>query len=147
MPLNESSGPQRSNLTKEQKGQAMAAIFGLQERPMAVEGLTAQDIEKMRTLVAQHDSGQKMQEFDLNNPPRAQYVHKEFPKMVYHHESRKHQVVKSAEHLELAIEAGYQTEPFVAEAEPVQLDSASAREAAAVDAQLAEANRKKKGTK
>ena len=44
---------------------------------------TAAEIEKMRLYVMEHDKQQQVNEFDLNNPPRVDYSHQHFPKVVY----------------------------------------------------------------
>lgn len=51
---------------------------------MSPEPITATDIEKMRHLVAQHDSTSKKTTIhDLNNPPKEPYRFQKFPMMVY----------------------------------------------------------------
>ena len=138
MPINEAAGYTRNNLTKEQKRQAEAAIFGLQEIPVSPE-LTQDEIERMRTILAQHDSRKGVQEFDLNNPPKKPYVHQEYPRVMYHHGKRQMRVAKSPDEVHAAEAAGWQKEPFLPEgAEPpeIELDPESAQEAAEADAKL-----------
>lgn len=146
MALNEAGGPKRSNLTREQREQAEAAIYGFVERPMANQQFSPDDIERMRTILAQHDSQKQTNEFDLNNPPKERYVHQEFPRMVYHHEERKTRVVKNAAELHQYLAEGWSKDPYPMEAPAPALDAASSREAAAIDKQIAELN-KKKGSK
>ncbi len=133
------AAPRRSNLTREQKQQAEAAIYGLQENFMA-PSLTKDEIERMRAIVAQHDSqGRgKIQEFDLNNPPKQPYTHQEFPRVMYHHGKHITRIAKDAEEMDAAISAGWSKEPFPAVPEPEEpeLDAESAAEAAELDAKL-----------
>ena len=150
MPLNE-AGPARSNLTKQQKHEALAAIYGLQETPMnpsqGPAHFSAHEIERMRTILAHHDATTaKQQEFDLNNPPRTNYVHQEFPKLVYDLNGEGklvHKVVNDRDEHEAALADGWANEPKApVEADEIELDAATTAEVAAVDAQL-----KKKTTK
>jgi hypothetical protein len=140
MPINEASGLRRSNLTKEQKREAEAAIYGLKPIDhMQYAELTAQEIERMRAIVAQHDRGQRAEEFDLNNPKTAPYRYQRFPKMIYSHAKRDSRIVRSEDELQGFMELGWTDQPYPAEpTETVQLDAASAAEVEQVDRKLAE---------
>jgi hypothetical protein len=48
---------------------------------------------------------------DINNPPHKRYVHQEFPKMVYHHESGQTLTVQDEKQLKLALKKGFETKP------------------------------------
>lgn len=147
MPINEASGLRRSNLTKEQRREAEAAIYGLKPiDPMQYAELTAQEIERMRAIVAQHDrSTGKSEEFDLNNPRTAPYRYQKFPKMIYHHAKRDNRIVRSEDELQGFYELGWTDQPYPAEpTETVQLDAASAAEVEQVDRKLAELRAAKK---
>lgn len=77
--------------------------------------LTNDEIEKMRALVADQDArsgGNVPKEFDINNPPRAPYVHQDFPRVVYHHKKRVHKTVQNEEELAEAVKLGFQKEGF-----------------------------------
>jgi hypothetical protein len=152
MPLNE-AGPPRSNLTRQQKHEAMAAIYGLQEIPQmnnqGPQAFSAHEIERMRAIINHHDSKQKAAvEFDLNNPPRTNYVHQPFPKLVYNldrDDKPVHKLVHDADEHEAAIAAGWENEPMKpAEVEETELNPADAAEAAKVDGEL---KKKKKAAK
>lgn len=55
-----------------------------------VPQFTAEEIEKMRSLVLAHDKEKNaVNVFDPNNPPKVPYSHKEFPKVVYDHKASK----------------------------------------------------------
>lgn len=117
MPLNEAAGYRtRPHLNLEQRTRAEADLLGIYPMP----NLNSDEIERMRSLVAQHDAQNKgSQVFDLNNPPKKPYVYNEFPRMVFHHEKGLHKVVKHAEELAAALKAGWKKEPkpVVVEAE------------------------------
>lgn len=150
MPINEASGYRKAYLTKEQKREAEAAIYGLKPiNPMDFQELTAQEIERMRAIVAQHDrTNGKSEEFDLNNPKTPPYRYQRFPKMIYHHTKRENRIVRSEDELQGFSELGWVDVPYPAEPQdqqPVQLDAVSAAEAAKVDEQLAQLRKQKKG--
>jgi hypothetical protein len=137
MPLNEAYGFYRSNLTKEQKRQAEAAVYGQPVPSMPPNALSQEEIERMRTLVAQHDSQGTIKEFDLNNPPQVPYVYQPFPTTVYHHATRRNKVLATQEALEEALAAGWSRDPIPSEPPPeIELDAATKEEAAAVEKEL-----------
>ena len=81
MPIPPPERYHRSNLTKKQQQEQLAACYGV---PMASEQLTEVEISRMRQILAQHDSEHKpMQTIDLNNPPRVPYKYQKFPMMLY----------------------------------------------------------------
>ena len=138
MALNESRGWSRSNLTPQQKREAEAAIYGLQEPPYPMShDLSASEIERMRAMIAQHDQKTSVTEFDLNKPPVEPYVYQPFPKTVYHPDGR-NRIVRDEPEMEMALEAGWKLKPIVAApaVEQADLDPETAAEAAAIDAQL-----------
>ncbi len=136
MPLNEARGVTRTNLTKEQKQQAEAAILGLPGPIMSTQmQLSAEEIERMRAIVAQHDNQGKVQEFDLNNPPKQPYSYQEYPRVMYHHATGRTRLAQNAAEVEAAEKAGWTKEPHpvAPQAEPVELDADSQREVAAIE--------------
>jgi hypothetical protein len=135
------SGGRRSNLTKAQRRDAEAAIYGLDphlQTPMSTSNLSIDEIERMRAILASHDANNRVgiKEFDLNNPPKLPYVHQEFPRLVYHHGRRIHRVAADAEALAEALEMGWSKEPYAAvvAAGQTEIDLAEAAEIAALDA-------------
>jgi hypothetical protein len=142
VPLNESRGPVRSNLTPQQKREQEAAIYGLRPiNPMDLSQITQEDLEKMRSIVLQHDSQNKIKEFDLNNPPKEAYKHQEFPRCIYHHKKGISKVVPTQEELDAHTAKGWAKEPpppADADGEDVDpaLDAFDAAEAADIDAKL-----------
>lgn len=81
MPIPAPERYRRSNLTKQQQQEQLAAVYGV---PMAPEQLSAEEIQRMRQILATHDSEHKpMQTVDLNNPPRTGYKFQKFPMIVY----------------------------------------------------------------
>lgn len=113
MPLNEARSFKRSNLTREQRQQAEAAIYGVRESAVMpvnnfdVSNFSQDQIEAMRQVVMQSDNGAKSSEFDLNNPPKAAYRHQAFPKLVYNHEA------SEPSRIEIVIENGRNTEKHI----------------------------------
>lgn len=145
MPLNESKSFPRSNLTKEQKQEQLAVLYGLQKGSSMSLLDQLSPAERAQLIAEVKDAINAPQapprEFDLNNPPKVDYKHQEYPRMVYHAESRGTALVHSDEELASALEQGYSKEPFPAEVPEVELSAADAAEAADVDRRL----RKRKG--
>lgn len=108
---------------------------------------TAAEIEKMRLFVMEHDKQKAANVFDLNNPPRSNYVHQPFPTMVYDLDdegNRIHKKVDNAEELEAARAAGWSDEPKApSEAQELPLDPATTAEVARLDAELKKKKSKK----
>lgn len=147
MPLNEASGWRRSRLTTQQKREAEAAIYGLDPKPMDLSELTAQDIERMRAIVAQHDSQSgKVKTFDLNNPPQERYTYQPYPKAIYNHANGESKYVYSEEQLEAHLAGGWSRNPAPDPGDDPapELDAASAAEAAQVQEQIQQLKTKKK---
>jgi len=104
------------------------------------EQLSYAEIERMRTILAQHDNRQATQEFDLNHPPRENYMHQEFPKCIYNHDLGTNRVVKNQRELDHFLASGWSKSPMPdaqPEEEPeLTADESEAAEIAAIDAQL-----------
>jgi hypothetical protein len=117
MSLNEWKNPTRSNLTRDQKQQALNAIYGLSEEHMSKKApqFSAQEISKMKEIVSQQEP-EKPREFDLNHPEATPgiippYSYHEYPKMLYQGNSTK--VVDNAQQEKQALDAGWSTKPIV----------------------------------
>ncbi len=110
-----------------------------------MSALTPEEVEKMRSLVAEHDAtnGKAVNEFDLNNPPKKPYRHQEFPKMVYNHSARQHKIVKNTAEHEAHLEQDWVNEPFPVEVEAPELPLAEKKEVERLDKEA----RKPKATK
>lgn len=78
---------------KKKEAEAHAEIFGIPERTMStapVSVLTAEEAERLREILLQHDKAHAANNsFDLHNPKVPTYKHKEFPMLVYKHETSK----------------------------------------------------------
>lgn len=113
---------------------------------MTPHELSAEDIQRMRMIIAQHDAQQApMTEFDLNKPPRRHtlapgtpgadgpYQHQAFPRMLYDHENRAYKTARNQPEMEALLSMGYRLDPYPtdAPAEP-ELD-ATKLEVAAID--------------
>jgi len=141
MPINEAAGWRPSNLTPQQKREQTIAIFA---RPQELalnnaDAPTIEELQYMRMMLAKYGSKQsKIQEFDLNKPPKEPYIYQEYPRMVYHHESHQTTIVKNKQQFDDATEQGWSKSPWGAvEAETPDLLTPQERaEAANVDAQL-----------
>jgi len=137
MPLNEAHSFHRSNLTKEQQRAAEAAIYGQSVPTMPPNALTQEEIERMRTLVAQNDAQGAIKEFDLNNPVTPPYVYQPFPTTVYHHATKRNKIVPDQEALDKALAEGWAHTPVESDPPPeIELDPEAKEEASAVDAHL-----------
>jgi hypothetical protein len=140
MPLNEARLPVRSNLTKQQKREAIAAIGGYKESTnMAgiLDSMTAEQIAALQEELLNRQKKVGNQTFDINNPPKHNYVHQSFPKMIYHHATRKHRVVQNQDELDAHLEQGWDKTPYLPEGheglqEP-ELDPDTEAEIAAAD--------------
>jgi hypothetical protein len=110
--------------------------------------LTPADIEKMRQLVNDHDKKTSVNEFDLNNPPRVNYVHQDWPRLMYGTNAEGREVYKKVadrEEHEAALEAGWSNTPVAVAVTPeLALDPADAAEVAAVDEKIAAGKAKAK---
>jgi len=99
------------------------------------------EIEKMRALITEHDKKAVVNSFDLNNPPRVNYRHQDWPRLLYGLNAEglpTYLRVNDREEHEAALEAGWSNTPVAAaKAEDVELDEATAAEVAAVDAKIA----------
>lgn len=110
---------------------------------MQNQPLSAEEIQHMRQILAQHDAESKpVQTFDLNNPPRQPYVFQKFPMMVYATDGEGHLVVSSEAELSAALKQGFtRTAPAQSEVALPQLSASLQAEADRVQEQL-EANRR-----
>src|SRR5215472_14197564 len=108
MPINESVNLRRSNLSKEQRREQEAAIYGLSTKEMTNQ-ISPEEIERMRQIVAQHDQTNKqgIREFDLNDPPKLPYRYQEYPKVVYDHDGRRNFIVRNREDEKEALDSGF----------------------------------------
>lgn len=110
---------------------------------MQNQPLSAEEIQHMRQILAQHDAESKpVQTFDLNNPPKQPYVFQKFPMMVYATDGEGHLVVSSEAELSAALKQGFtRTAPAQSEVALPQLSASLQAEADRVQEQL-EANRR-----
>ncbi len=151
MPIYEAAGYRtrgKCKLTKQEKKDAEAALFGLRPIPPMTNlnpvPISPEDIERMRTIVAQSDDANKREnrEFDLNDPPRKQYVHQTYPMTLYNHERRENREAKNPKELAEALAHGWQKEPYPMEvSNEIELDPETEKEIEALKAK-ARANAK-----
>jgi len=137
----------KSNLTREQREEQLAIVYGV-----TVNQLSHEEIERMRQIVQQHDGERKpMQIVDLNNPPKEPYRFQEFPMMVYDltHSAPGHVVSKlvhSEVELQASLEKGWTKQAPAFSDERIEPLSASYQaEASRIDRQIEAANQAKRG--
>lgn len=140
MPIPEPAIFRPSNLTKEQRQQQLAAVYGVSVTPE----LTETDIERMRQLLQQHDLKRKpAQIHDLNNPPREPYRFQKFPQMIYRDSATR--IVRSEAELSDALALGWTEQPVSFHQEREEsLNPQYQAEAARVQEQINEAKRRRK---
>jgi hypothetical protein len=143
MSVNESWRP--SNLTEKQQHEAMEAIYGLGERDtMSPTELTYEERIKMRRLLDQLDQKEAggHKEFDLNKPPVPPYIYREYPKLMYRHDTKASRPAHNFAECQQMLEAGWTEDPVAPPAPPeVELTAEERDEANAVDRQLAKKKR------
>lgn len=110
MPINEHLG-RPSNLTREQQKEAMRAVYGL-GATMTPE-LTYEERVKMRRMLDALDQKEAggMKEFDLNKPPVPPYVFREYPMMLYNHETGKTGTAHNYEERRMMVGQGWSESP------------------------------------
>lgn len=146
MPLNEAQSFHLvSNLTQKQQREAMESLYGLtEERTTMAPEMTYEERERLRQILAQHDAkdaAQANSTFDLNKPPQAKYVYREFPFVMYNHATGKAKAARDHVERERLIAEGWSSDPIAPEAPPeIPLTAAEQAEADTINTQL----RKKK---
>lgn len=141
MPLNEAQGFHHSNLTEKQQREAQQAIYGLEERAPAMtpDTLTYEERVKMRRYLDQLDQKEAagIKDFDLNKPPTAPYVYREFPRLMYHHDRREARPAANQMEKDRMLAEGWAIEPFPSEPPPeIPLTAAEHAEADFINSKL-----------
>lgn len=142
-------------MTRQEKQEAEAAIYGLGKPNMSQPTFTPEQLEQMREILRQHDAstgaGNKpgvIREFDLNAPERSKdwvpYRHQRYPLHLHNHAERKLRVVHNAKEEKAALAEGYEEEPYSTEEIP---DAPEERADAAEIERLDKLARAPKGTK
>jgi hypothetical protein len=146
MPINESTGIHPSNLTEKQQKEAMRSIYGLNERetmsPTNTD-LTYEERVKLRRMLDNLDQKEAggTKEFDLNKPPVPPYVYREFPYLMYNHETKSTRPARNHEEREHMLAEGWSTEPFPVESPEIELTAAERAEAEEIDKKLVKKRR------
>src|SRR5262245_21246077 len=109
MPINEFHA-HYSNLTPQQEREATAAIYGLDARSaMSPTDFSYEERVRLRQLLDTLDqkdaAGRK--EFDLAKPPVPPYVYREYPFILYNHQTRKSQPAHNYEEKEQMLANGW----------------------------------------
>jgi hypothetical protein len=139
MPINESWRP--SNLTQQQQQEAMEAIYGLGERGTMTPNteLTYEERIKLRRMLDGLDQKEAggHKEFDLNKPPASPYTYREYPRLMFRHDTGAYRPAHNHEERLQMEDAGWSADP-VAPAPPpeVELTAEEMAEVNVVDRQL-----------
>jgi hypothetical protein len=141
MPLNEAEGYLPSTLTEKQQREAEKAIYGLAEREpiMSPESLSYEDRVRMRRILDQLDQKEATnasRTFDLNKPPAPPYVYREFPFLMYDHESKRTRPAHNHEERERMMAEGWSDSPFPSEQPEIPLTAAEHAEADDINQKL-----------
>lgn len=129
-------------LKKEQIAKELAAAYGVNDM---TQGLSFEEIERMRRIIIEHDAAEKpVETFDLNNPPRKPYKFQKFPMLVY--SGKQTTTVRSEDELADALENGWSQDAssFTDEGNN-QLSAKLQNEANAVQDQIEEVQVRRRG--
>jgi hypothetical protein len=140
MPINEAEGYALiSSLTDKQQKEAMASVYGLGGNTMTPtmnqSDLSYEERIKLRRLLDSLDQKEAggMKEFDLAKPPVPPYQYREFPFVMYHHQTRVSKPARNHEEREQMKAQGWSEAPFPAEGQQVELSGAELEESALID--------------
>ncbi len=141
MPLHESQGYIHSTLTEKQQREAEKAIYGLESEPptMSPEALSYEDRVKMRRYLDQmdaKDAANSTKEFDLNKPPVPPYQYREFPFLMYQHDTKAAKAARNPEEKERMLAEGWSVDPFPAEMPEIPLTAAEQAQVEEIDKEL-----------
>lgn len=135
MPIYES--PPQSNLTEKEQREALAAAYGLAGVSMTPE-LSYEERIKMRrhldALDAKEAGGSK--EFDLNKPPVPPYVYREYPFLMYHHQTGQTRPAINYEQRQKLLAEGWSEDPAPAEVPEMELTREEKIQAKEIDRRL-----------
>lgn len=138
--MNEAQGFRlHSTLTPKEEHAAMEAVYGLggnSMHPPANEvQLSYEERIKMRRYLDALDQKEAggMKEFDLGKPPVAPYHYREFPFLMYNHETRTTRAAHNHEEREAMAAQGWSADPFPAEGQDIPLTVAEREEAGRLD--------------
>ena len=106
---------------------------------MTPEPLTYEERVKMRQYLDQMDqkeASSAMKDFDLNKPPVPAYHYREFPFLMYDHQSQRTRPARNHEEREQLLAQGWSEDPFATEQPEIPLTAAEHAEAAEIDNKL-----------
>jgi hypothetical protein len=142
MPLNEAQGYHQTSLTEKQQHEAMAAIYnppGQSMHPNPQNEWTYEERVRIRQLLDmadQKDVSNSMGVFDLNKPPTAPYVYREYPRLMYHHDTRANRRARDYDEEQQLIVQGWTRDPVPPEVVEVELTALEQEEAEKINAKL-----------
>jgi hypothetical protein len=126
-----------SNLTEQQQREATAAVYGASMSPNTTE-LTYEERIRMRRMLDALDQkeGSALKEFDLNKPPVPPYVYREYPFILYHHQSKQAKAAHNHEQRQKMLAEGWSENPIAIETPAVELTVSERMQAEELDRQL-----------
>lgn len=135
MPINEAKGFYPSTLSPKEQDEAMRAIYG---EPMSPDTqLTYEELARMRQIIAAHDKqAGTMKEFDINKPDTPRYVFREYPFLMYNHETGQTKPAVNFEHRQQLLAQGWSEDSVPPQPREIELTPEETAEAQAVDKQL-----------
>jgi len=137
--MNEAGGFRSSNLTREQRQDAMEDLYGIRKDDMSPENFSFEDRARMRRVLDALDAKEAggMKEFDLNKPPLPPYVYQEYPILLYNHETGKNRPARNHEEREQMLASGWSESPVPPPPTPeIPLSMAERQEAEEIDRAL-----------
>jgi len=149
MPLNEAERYHPSNLTEKEQREAVRALYGLAGEHMHNPNptdLTYEERVMLRRLLDdadQKDAANAMREFDLNKPPVPPYVYREYPRLLYNHQTKQNKRAHTYEQQQSMLAEGWSEQPLAPQILEVELTAQEQEEAEAIDKQLVKKGRGK----
>jgi hypothetical protein len=118
----------------------MQAVYGLggnntMTPTMNETALSYEERIKLRRLLDQLDQKEAggMKEFDLAKPPVPPYQFREYPYVMYNHQTRQAKAARNHEEREQMQSAGWRDQPFTAEGQQVELTGQEIEESQLID--------------
>jgi len=138
--MNEAVGLRPSNLTDQQRHEAMEAIYGLAQKddtPMFPNTDTDsttfsyEDRVRLRRVLDQLDQKEAggTKEFDLNKPPVPPYIYREYPILLYNHSTGQNRPARTYDERQRMLAEGWSENPVASAPPEVELTAQEELEA------------------
>jgi len=124
--MNEAAGLRPSNLTDQQRQEAMESIYGLAQKDDTTmfpntdtDSFSYEERVRLRRVLDQLDQKEAggMKEFDLNKPPAPPYLYREYPILLYNHSTGQNRPARNYDERQRMLAEGWSENP-VAPAPP-----------------------------